>query len=114
MFKDFKLFSVFFVNISLKISPSSTYKLFLITLSRVMLFPKIFILSTVNFSDSLILKVKLILFVSITSSTVAVVDSNCSSKTISSISSIILFTELSEYGSPFNFLNKLFIFSKFL
>ena len=50
----------FACNISLKISPSSISNLFLMTSSRVILFPNILIFSMVNFSVSLILNFKLI------------------------------------------------------
>ena len=45
IFNDFKLFVDFALRSSLKGSPSSTSKLFLITCSSVILFPKILILS---------------------------------------------------------------------
>ena len=95
-FKFLKLFSVFFCNISLKGSPSSISNWFLITFSRVTKLPKIFIFFTIIFSVSLIIKFRLILFETISSSTDAVIVLNSSFKVISSISSKISSTEFIE------------------
>ena len=79
-----------------------------------MLFPKIFILSTINFSVSSILKVRLILLSVIFSITLTFVDSYCSLNEILSISLIIFSTEFIEYGSFFKSEKTFLKFSKFL
>ena len=93
---------------SLKLSPSSIYNWFLITLSLVILFPKIFIFSTKNFSVSSIMNCKLILLSAISSLTKAWIASYCSDIAILSNSSSMFSTEFIEYGSFSRFLKTLF------
>ena len=72
--------------------------------SLVTLFPKIFILSTKNFSVSSILKSISILFEIIFSFKLAFIDSYCSLMVIVSIFSTMSSILFIEYGSFFNFL----------
>ena len=95
-FKLLRLFSLLFCKISLNGSPSSISKLFLITLSLVILFPKIFIFSTNIFSVSFIIKFKFNLLSIIFSSTFAFIDLYSSFKVILSKLSKILSTVLIE------------------
>ena len=87
------LFNDLAFNKLLNGSPSSISNWSLITFSKVILLPKIFILSTKNLSLSLIEIVKFSLFSSIIVSVIsALIKSNWRDKDILSISSITLLT----------------------